>query len=128
MPPSARALWWRHGGCPRRHHLRLHGVPPDALVRANGLVDPDRLRVGARIAIPGSGSDPAPVGSPINGLTTWYAHASRLLVRVGQRVARGNVVALVGTSGEVTGPNMHFEVRRNNIPLDPWPFLAREPL
>jgi murein DD-endopeptidase MepM/ murein hydrolase activator NlpD len=56
-------------------------------------------------------------------LTTWYAHASKILVRVGQRIAKGAIIALVGTSGEVTGPHVHFEVRRGNAPLDPWPYL-----
>ncbi len=59
-----------------------------------------------------------------DGLTTWYGHASRILVRVGQRISKGEVIALVGTSGQVTGPNLHFEVRRNSVPLDPWPFLT----
>ena len=57
------------------------------------------------------------------GLTTWYGHASRLLVEVGQRVQRGQLIARVGTTGNVTGPNLHFEVRRNNRPLDPLQFL-----
>lgn len=59
------------------------------------------------------------------GLTTWYGHASKILVRPGQQVAQGETIALVGTSGQVTGPNVHFEVRRNGIPLDPEAFLAR---
>lgn len=57
------------------------------------------------------------------GLTTWYGHASRLLVAVGEQVRKGQIVAKVGTTGEVTGPNVHFEVRRNNVPLDPLTFL-----
>lgn len=58
-----------------------------------------------------------------NGLTTWYGHASRLLVKAGERVRRGQMIAAVGTTGDVTGPNVHFEVRRNGVPLDPLPFL-----
>lgn len=169
---------------------RQHGLTVDSLARANNLANPDRLRVGERIAIPGSSSDPAaqapgrgrrpgmawpsrgvvtsrygfrakrhhhgidisaPVGSPImaarsgvvrfagwrsgygrlvildhgGGLTTWYGHASKILVRPGQQVAQGKTIALVGTSGRVTGPNVHFEVRRNGIPLNPEAFLAR---
>lgn len=57
------------------------------------------------------------------GLSTWYGHASRVLVTLGQRVRRGQAIALVGTTGEVTGPNVHFEVRRNNTPLDPLAYL-----
>ncbi len=57
------------------------------------------------------------------GLTTWYGHASRILVAVGDQIGRGQVIATVGTTGNVTGPNVHFEVRRNDVPLDPLKFL-----
>jgi len=57
------------------------------------------------------------------GLTTWYGHASRVLVAVGDEIRRGQVIAAVGTTGNVTGPNVHFEVRRNDVPLDPLKFL-----
>lgn len=57
------------------------------------------------------------------GLTTWYGHASKLLLGVGERVRRGQIIAQVGTTGRVTGPNLHFEVRRNDAPLDPLRFL-----
>ncbi|MDR7451322.1 MAG: LysM peptidoglycan-binding domain-containing M23 family metallopeptidase [Armatimonadota bacterium] len=57
------------------------------------------------------------------GLTTYYGHASQLLVKVGDRVTQGQLVARVGATGEVTGPNLHFEVRRNKVPLDPLAFL-----
>lgn len=53
------------------------------------------------------------------------AHASQLLVRIRQKVAKGELIARVGVSGEVTGPNVHFGVHRGNRPLDPWPFLTR---
>lgn len=59
-----------------------------------------------------------------SGLTTWYGHASTLLVRAGQRVSRGDVIALVGTSGRVTGPHVYFAVRQGETPMDPWPFLT----
>ena len=58
-----------------------------------------------------------------DGLATWYGHASRILVTVGQQVRQGDAIAAVGTTGNVTGPNVHFEVRRNNVPLDPLRFL-----
>lgn len=59
------------------------------------------------------------------GLATWYGHASTLVTRVGQRVQRGQLIARVGRTGHVTGPNLHFEVRRSNMPLDPLPFLRK---
>lgn len=62
-----------------------------------------------------------------DGLTTYYGHASRLLVKVGDRVKRGQLVARVGTTGNVTGPNLHFEMRRNKVPLDPLAFLQGQP-
>jgi murein DD-endopeptidase MepM/ murein hydrolase activator NlpD len=58
-----------------------------------------------------------------DGLTTWYGHASRILVAVGQQVRQGETIAAVGTTGNVTGPSVHFEVRRDNVPLDPLRFL-----
>ncbi|MDH3626774.1 MAG: LysM peptidoglycan-binding domain-containing M23 family metallopeptidase [Acidobacteriota bacterium] len=54
-----------------------------------------------------------------HGLQTLYAHNSELLVRVGQRVTRGTPIARLGQSGNATGPHCHFELRRNDAPIDP---------
>ena len=59
-----------------------------------------------------------------NGLTTRYGHTSRILVKVGDLVKRGQVVADVGTTGRSTGPHLHFEVLVDGIPQDPQRFLA----
>lgn len=58
-----------------------------------------------------------------HGVETRYAHLSRVAVRVGQRVARGDVVAYSGNTGNSTGPHLHFEIRRNGAALDPLDFL-----
>ncbi len=57
------------------------------------------------------------------GVTTLYAHASRLDVYEGQAVKKGDVIAAIGTTGLSTGPHLHFEVRRGGEPVDPLAFL-----
>ena len=56
-------------------------------------------------------------------LMTVYAHNSVLMVKVGDQVMAGQRVALSGQSGHATGPHVHFEVRRAQIPRDPLPYL-----
>jgi murein DD-endopeptidase MepM/ murein hydrolase activator NlpD len=60
-----------------------------------------------------------------NGLTTRYGHLSRSLVRVGQKVKRGDIVGLVGMTGRTTAPHLHYEVRRNDRPVNPRTYLPR---
>jgi murein DD-endopeptidase MepM/ murein hydrolase activator NlpD len=62
-----------------------------------------------------------------NGLTTRYAHASRLLVRQGDLVRRGQPIAQVGSTGRSTGPHLHFEVLVEGVPQDPVKFLSGTP-
>jgi murein DD-endopeptidase MepM/ murein hydrolase activator NlpD len=59
-----------------------------------------------------------------NNLVTRYAHASRLLVKKGDLVKRGQKLAEVGTTGRSTGPHLHFEVLVQGVPQDPQRFLA----
>ncbi|HCO62465.1 MAG TPA: hypothetical protein DIT49_03335 [Clostridiales bacterium] len=54
-----------------------------------------------------------------NGVATFYAHCSKLLVQKGDVVTCGQTVALVGQTGEVTGPHLHFTLEKDNIRLDP---------
>ena len=58
-----------------------------------------------------------------NGLATAYAHASAILVAVGQQVAQGETISLVGSTGNSSGPHLHFEVRVNGIAVDPLLYL-----
>ncbi|MDP8305202.1 MAG: M23 family metallopeptidase [Candidatus Chlorobium antarcticum] len=53
------------------------------------------------------------------GFSTLYAHLSKSLVRMGQRVRRGEVIALVGSTGISTGPHLHYEVMRRQERVDP---------
>jgi murein DD-endopeptidase MepM/ murein hydrolase activator NlpD len=59
-----------------------------------------------------------------NGFSTAYAHADGVLVRRGQRVERGEVIASAGATGDVSQPQLHFELRRGTRPVDPALFLA----
>jgi murein DD-endopeptidase MepM/ murein hydrolase activator NlpD len=58
-----------------------------------------------------------------NNLITRYAHSSRVLVKKGDIIKRGQKVAEVGTSGRSTGPHLHFEVLVQGVPQDPQKFL-----
>jgi murein DD-endopeptidase MepM/ murein hydrolase activator NlpD len=57
------------------------------------------------------------------GLTTWYAHLSSYAVIAGTRVKRGEVIGYTGISGRYTGPHVHYEVRMNNAPVNPWRYM-----
>ena len=58
-----------------------------------------------------------------NGLHTWYCHLSRVDVHEGESVTKGEPIAAVGSTGEATGPHLHYQVMRNGNPVDPTPFL-----
>lgn len=53
------------------------------------------------------------------GYTTLYGHLSKALVKAGQKIVRGQVIALSGDSGLSTGPHLHYEVRKNGVHVDP---------
>lgn len=59
-----------------------------------------------------------------HGITTYYGHNSQLLVSVGQQVNAGQVISLSGSTGNSTGPHVHYEVRVNGTPVDPAPYMA----
>ncbi|HEX7730274.1 MAG TPA: M23 family metallopeptidase [Terracidiphilus sp.] len=58
-----------------------------------------------------------------HGVLTLYGHLSAIAVLPGQRVTRGEVIGYVGQSGRATGPHLHYEVRINNVPVNPHKYL-----
>ena len=61
------------------------------------------------------------------GLTTLYGHLNRALVKVGDAVTQSQPIGLEGSTGNSTGPHLHFELRINNQPVDPMPYLPPGP-
>ena len=59
------------------------------------------------------------------GYTTWYAHLSVITTFVGERVSGGTRLGYVGSTGHSTGPHLHFELRKNAVPIDPMPYLLQ---
>jgi murein DD-endopeptidase MepM/ murein hydrolase activator NlpD len=60
-----------------------------------------------------------------NGWVTAYAHGDEILVKRGDRIKRGQVIARAGRTGQVDQPQVHFELRQGQRPVDPTPFLER---
>ena len=58
-----------------------------------------------------------------NGIETWYGHTSKMYVKEGQEVKAGDVIALVGSTGNSTGPHLHFEIRINGEHVNPQKYL-----
>jgi murein DD-endopeptidase MepM/ murein hydrolase activator NlpD len=56
-------------------------------------------------------------------VTTRYGHLSRIQVRPGQRVKRGDVIGRVGSTGRSTGPHLHYEVRIDGEPVNPLAYI-----
>ncbi len=93
-------------------------VPQNSYIRASG---PGVIKV--------AGEDPV-YGKYIvidhgGGLESVYGHASRLLVTVGTRVKRRQMIALSGSTGQSTAPHLHFEVRKGGTPVDPYQYVRQ---
>lgn len=58
-----------------------------------------------------------------NGFVSYYGHNSQILVKAGDAVRQGDVIALSGNSGRSSAPHLHYEIRKDNIPIDPKDFL-----
>jgi murein DD-endopeptidase MepM/ murein hydrolase activator NlpD len=60
-----------------------------------------------------------------NGITSHYLHSSKVLVKKGQQVEGGEKIGLVGSTGYAVGPHLHFEVRKNNSPINPLEIIKK---
>jgi murein DD-endopeptidase MepM/ murein hydrolase activator NlpD len=56
-------------------------------------------------------------------MVTRYGHCSKFLKKRGEKVKRWEPIALVGTTGRSTGPHVHYEVRLNGIPVNPYKYI-----
>jgi murein DD-endopeptidase MepM/ murein hydrolase activator NlpD len=63
-----------------------------------------------------------------DGLQTYYGHLSQFEVVAGQEIRRGDLIGLSGGTGRSTGPHLHYEVRMDGTPVNPYPFLAASAL
>jgi murein DD-endopeptidase MepM/ murein hydrolase activator NlpD len=102
-----------------RHHQGLDLAAPEGtpvLATADGIVTlAERSGDSGRLVVIQHGG----------GWETRYAHLRRIGVERGQRVARGEQIGTVGRSGNASGAHLHYEVRCDGLPLDPWPTLRR---
>jgi murein DD-endopeptidase MepM/ murein hydrolase activator NlpD len=102
----------------RRHHDGVDIAAPTGT--------PVRAAAQGRVAYSGAGMKgygKVVVVKHASDLSTVYAHNSSLLVKMGDNVKRGQVIARVGSSGWATGPHLHFEVRRRGVPENPNEYL-----
>lgn len=59
-----------------------------------------------------------------DGMVTYYAHCSELLVSSGQTVEEGQMICKIGMTGYTTGPHLHFEIRLNGVPVNPYQYIV----
>jgi murein DD-endopeptidase MepM/ murein hydrolase activator NlpD len=108
-------------GCPGGFHSGVdlaspQGTPVYAAAAGIAYPLPDYQYYGNHVLLQHSG-----------GLATVYAHLVAMNVAWGQRVSRGQLIGWVGSTGNSTGPHLHFEVRFAGQPVDPEPYLSGSP-
>ena len=86
------------------------------------------IKVVAKGTVVSAGWDPYGLGNAVkidhgNGVQTWYGHCSKLYVSVGKEVSAGDIIAAVGSTGNSTGPHLHFEIRINGKAVNPQSYV-----
>jgi murein DD-endopeptidase MepM/ murein hydrolase activator NlpD len=109
------------GGCPGGFHSGVDladqaGTPIHAAADGIAYPLPDYQFYGNHVLV-----------QHLGGISTVYGHLSRLNVGWGQPVRRGDLIGWVGSTGNSTGPHLHFEVRFAGAPVDPIPYLEGAP-
>ncbi len=101
----------------QKHHSGIDlAAPKDApirVIRDGVVVFADKYKAYGNLIVVDHGG----------GLTTHYGHCTGLLVAPGKRVTAGQIIATVGSTGRVTGPHLHFEIRKGGKPLNPSAFF-----
>ncbi len=113
----------------RRHPVLRITRPHEGIDIAARVGEPILAPAGGKVRF--AGTKPGGYGLTVEldhgfGYATRFAHASRLLVRVGQTVERGETIAEVGATGLVTGPHLHYEIEHEGVPVDPLNFIITD--
>ncbi len=115
----------------RRHPVLRITRPHQGIDIAAPIGEPILAPAGGKIIF--AGNKPGGYGLTVEvdhgyGYMTRFAHASRVLVRVGESVERGQTIAEVGATGLVTGPHLHYEVELDGVAVDPLNFIITDAL
>jgi len=116
--PASKRISSKYGRRRGKHHDGIDVPAPRGshiLAVAKGVV----IYSGSKI----SGYGKMTIIKHSSDLYTVYAHAQKLHVKKGDRVDQGQVIAQVGNTGRSSGPHLHFEIRKNEVPIDPLKFL-----
>ncbi len=122
--PSFR--WPAHGRINSRFGEKVNGVANDGVNLA--LPEGTPIKAADDGVVAYAGNELKGYGNLVllrhsNGYVSAYANASELLVKKGETVKRGQVIAHAGQTGNVTSPQLHFEIRKGSTPVDPMQFL-----
>jgi lipoprotein NlpD len=125
-PDAPRLIWPTSGAIAARFGATVRGQPDNGIDLAAFAGMTVRAAAGGRVIF--AGTEPERFGQLIvidhgGGWATAYAYLGKVAVSTGTQVRAGSVIARIGASGEVKKPTLHFELRHDNVPLDPLPVL-----